>query len=149
MGGNGDRIIRNLPASGTVTQPEQYNFFSHMSRSGVIPDEVMGTTTVALAEDNPNLVKPKTIYDQVISIEALGDGAPVYTIEMMPPKVMYQVDMKLDNGRPDNELTGTDVARLVFVKGGACPVNSGGTEYDLTSYSTTTMLCVLHVLADF
>lgn len=147
MGGNGDRIIRNLPLSGAVTQPEAYNFFPHLSRAGVISDEVMGANTIAEAQSTAALISPRTILKQLIIYDPDGEGRGWYKIENMPAKIMYQVDRKLDNGKPDNDLFGSDVTRRVFVKGAGCPVE--GSEYDLTKITTATITCYLYIYADF
>lgn len=142
--GNGDGKVQNVS-----TFFETYNFFTHLSRAGVIQEEIPGATTLSEAASIPKMINAQTIYKLLISagyetISGTGSVAVqghFYTISSaLPSKVLYQIDQKVDDGKPN---TGR-----MTVSGANCPLTYVAPiwEYDMTKVSTN---CTTKMKAEF
>lgn len=150
-GGNGNGIIQNHNPNNPTGFPEEYNFFPHLSYSGVISFEIQGAATVADATANPLKIYPKTVYNRYVRMAYMTHAVnedPLrywYNVVGLPPKILFQIDSKLDDRHPNQG--------VVQVRGAGCPTKYDYVyslnEYDMTRTSGNVETCELSVLAGF
>lgn len=146
-GGNGDGLVKESNAA----RPEIYNFFPHMSRAGVIQQEIPGAASLADANANNNLVYAQTVYSTLVSIShfaptpGVDQEAHYYRIPGLPFKILYQIDRKLDDQIPDKG--------RVRTSGAGCPVIYSAPHvsnmYDLNQINSNSNTCWLSIKAEF